>query len=129
MRLQGLRRNIGCRKYISYHIKNDFKQYCIAHDQEKCATREFIKKFDMDIAGGIKEQPKSFWNNAKSKSRNKVSVSDHNTLEGMIASTDLGKTDVLNSYFSRISTKLDNTNIPSVDPIENVPQMMDIIVT
>ena len=38
----------------------------------------------------------------------------------MIAPSDLEKADVLNTYFSNIFTKEDNTNIPSVDPIENV---------
>ena len=47
----------------------------------------------------------------------------------MIASADLEKADVPNTYLSRIFTKEDNTNIPSVDPIENVAQMMDIAVT
>ena len=47
----------------------------------------------------------------------------------MIASTDLEKADALNTYFSRIFTKEDNTNIYSVDPIENVLQMMDVVVT
>ena len=37
--------------------------------------------------------------------------------------------EVLNTYFSRICTKEDNTNIPCFDPMENVPQMMDIVVT
>ena len=47
----------------------------------------------------------------------------------MIASTNLEKADVLNTCLSIIFTKEDNTNIPSVDPIENVTQMMDIVVT
>ena len=47
----------------------------------------------------------------------------------MIASSDLGKAEVLNTYFYRVFTKEVSTNIPSFDPIENVPQMMDIIVT
>ena len=40
----------------------------------------------------------------------------------MIASTDTECADVLNTYISRIITKEDNTNIPSVDPIENVTE-------
>ena len=47
----------------------------------------------------------------------------------MIASTDLEKADVHNTYFLGIFTKEDNTNINIVDPIDNVPQMMDIVVT
>ena len=47
----------------------------------------------------------------------------------MIASTDLEEADVLHTYLSRIFTNEDNTNIPSVYPIENAPKMMDIVVT
>ena len=47
----------------------------------------------------------------------------------MIASSDLDKAEVFNTYISRVFTKEDNTNIPSVDPILNVLQMMEIIVT
>ena len=47
----------------------------------------------------------------------------------MIASTDHEKTDVLCIYFYKIFTKLDNANIPRIDPIENIPLMTDIVVT
>ena len=47
----------------------------------------------------------------------------------MIASTDPEKADVLNTYFSGILSTEDNINIPSVDLIDNVPQMMYIVMT
>ena len=130
MRIERSKRNISYGKYICYHRKKeDNQKYCIARHQAKCATREVIKKFEIDLSRDIKEQPKQLWNYVKSKSKTKIRVSDFKTEEGMITSTDLEKADGLNTYSSRIFTKEDSTNIPSVDPIENAPQMMDIVVT
>ena len=47
----------------------------------------------------------------------------------MIATTDLEKGEVLNAHYSGVFAKEDTSNIPNLDPIVNVPQMMDIIVT
>ena len=41
-------------------IKEDYQVYCIAGSQAKYATRELIMKYEMHLARGIKEQPKSF---------------------------------------------------------------------
>ena len=62
MRLQRLRRNIGCGKYICYRRKKDGPKYCIARKQSKCATREVIEKYEMDLARDIDEQKKTFLN-------------------------------------------------------------------
>ena len=47
----------------------------------------------------------------------------------MIASTDHEIAFVLCTFFKGILTKEDNTNITRVDPMENNPQMTDIVVT
>ena len=66
---------------------------------------------------------------SRNKSKNKVSVSDPKTKERMITSSDHDEADILNTYFSRVFTKENNTNIASFDPIVNLLKMMDIIVT
>ena len=53
----------------------------------------------------LKSNPKKSWNNVKSKSKNKVGVSDPNTEEGVIVSSDPDKTHVLNTYISGIFTR------------------------
>ena len=65
--------------------KKDHQKHCIARNQSKCATREFINKFEMDLPRDINEQQKMSYNYVKSKSKIKASVSDHKTKEGVIA--------------------------------------------
>ena len=59
----------------------------------------------MDLARDIKVQAKKFLKYVKSKAKAKVSVSDHKTEVGIIASADLEKNCCFQYIFSTIFTQ------------------------
>ena len=85
--------------YAPSQNKEYHQKYCSARSHAKFAASELIKKFEMNLAIEIKEQPRKISNNVNNRSKNKVSVSDLITEKGMIASTDHEIAFVLCTYF------------------------------
>jgi hypothetical protein len=90
----------------------DYQLYARARNQAKSACRRALKDHEKDIAKSAKKNPKAFYAYAKSKMKTQDTIPDLKDSGGTLYTSDLGKADVLNKFFSSVFTREDLSSIP-----------------
>ena len=108
----------------NYHKSKFKKLRNIATTVVKKAKRNFEKNLSMEC----KTNPKAFWKYIKTKTVAKDSIG---TLihEDRVASTDIDKANLLNTYFAQVFTKEDLTSFPVFNKLPHISLICEIMIT
>lgn len=95
-------------------------------------TRNIQKIEQKNIAHQCKTNPKKFWNYVNSKFKNKNKIGNLSFINNLgkeeVTDSDTIKTEVLNSFFSSVFVKEDNTNFTQLDNIPAAIPMENLII-
>ena len=86
----------------------DYQQYVKAQNQAKNACRNAVRDHEKTVAAEAKKIPRKFFAYTKTKMKTKDSVADLND-SGQKVSTNDGKANLLNRFFSSVFTAEDLT--------------------
>ena len=89
-----------------------------------------MKDFEKVIAQSqsAKTNPKAFYAYAKSKLKTRESVADLTDKSGRKATSDAGKAEMLNEFFSSVFTKENTGFVPDCDRRQLSNEMQDIVI-
>ena len=98
------------RKYNSHQTLWSAKKYYEARNLCANQIRDIKKTFEKKIVNEAKTNPKSFWKYVKSQTKYNESIPKLKNDKGAFVETDIDKAEVLNSFFSSVFTKDDESN-------------------
>ena len=79
-------------------------------------TRRLRKDFEQSLAGGVKTNPKAFWQYANSRCKTRSTIENLVDVDGSMASEDADRARVLNEFFSSVFTSEDHGAAPPILP-------------
>ena len=85
--------------------------------------------FEKEIAKNIKSDNKSFWNYVRSQTNTRVGISDLQSNDGTLTSSDAQKAELLNAFFSSVFTEENTSNIPNIESSEFERDLDSIVIT
>jgi len=102
------------RKNIVFGKYKDSKHPAVksACKAAKAEVRRARKQFERKLAQNIKSDSKSFFADARSKTKCKVQVGPLLDNNGVLLDSEKDKTSSLNNYFATVFTSEDTTDIP-----------------
>ena len=74
-----------------------------------------MRLYEKGIASQTKENPKHFWRYVKSKLKVRHGVPNMEREDGTLSETDFDKAEVLNSFFKKVYTLEDDSELPNVE--------------
>jgi hypothetical protein len=102
-------------RYKKSKDAKDYEQYVKIRNQAWWATRNAVRALEKCIAKEVKDNPKSFWKYAYTKTKTRTGISDLLTgNEDELTQNDDEKAEVLNRFFSEVCTKEDLSYIPEL---------------
>ena len=120
MNFQGLKKvkkkHKAWKRYLCTKDGRDYQKYARIRNKCKHVMSKLVKDFEMQIAKDIKNNPKSFWKYANSKTKTRSGVPKLKKRDGSWAESDKDKADELNKYFSSVFTREDITSMPNNFP-------------
>jgi hypothetical protein len=102
------------KRYLRTRSDVEYNLYARARNQAKKACRTAVKNFEKDVAKNSKKNPKAFFLYASSKCKTRDGIADLNVNQRKISS-DEGKANVLNQFFSSVFTDEDLNSIPAIE--------------
>ena len=102
------------RRWRNSRDKEDYLSDAKARNQARSACRKAVRLYEKDIASQIKQNPKHFWRYVKSKLKVQHGVPNLKREDGTLTETDFDKTEVLNSFFKKVYTLEDDSELPYV---------------
>ena len=103
------------RRWRNSRDNEDYLSYAKARNQARSACRKAVRLYEKDIASQIKQNPKHFWRYVKSKLKVRHGVPNLEREDGSLTETDFDKAEVLNSFFKRVYTLEDDSELPNVE--------------
>jgi hypothetical protein len=97
-------------RYLQTKDGIDYLAYTRARNQAKAACRKAVKDIEKRIAKEAKTKPKAFYAYAKAKLSVHEGIADLVDKDGNVITNDIGKADLLNSFFCSVFTK-ENTDV------------------
>ena len=120
------RKHRAWQRYLNTKEGQDYQKYARARNEARTYLRKLVREFEKGIVDDIKSNPKAFWKYVKSKSKTKSGVNCIEKEDGSMATDDQEKAKLLNNFFSSVFTKEDQTNIPNIFPLPNLPYSFKI---
>ena len=117
------------RKYTLTRDLLDHARFTRCRNQLRKLTRDLRKKYEMKLAVGIKQNPKSFWRYTSSRLKTKSRVEALRNEEGGLTVDSQEKSEVLSRYFSSVYTIEDDEVPPSSENTFRGPALEDIDVS
>jgi hypothetical protein len=102
------------KRYLQTRDGADYLLYTRARNQAKSSCRSAVKNFEKNVAKNAKQNPKAFFSYARSKSRTNEGISDLKVDQRKVTS-DEGKANVLNQFFSSVFTDEDLSSFPDCE--------------
>ena len=119
------------KRYLQSDASIDYHKYIeqrnICNRVIKRAKREYERK----ISQNCKENPKTFWQYVRSKSKCVSGISPLDKGDGNLAFDDKDKADILNKFFSGVFTRENTDNVPELEPgcRSNYTFLADIVIS
>ena len=102
-------------KYRQSREGTDYINYRRAANRVKAEVRKAVRTVEKRIATEAKQNPKAFFNYARSKMKTRTGVSYLEYPDGRMAHTDVEKAELLNTFFSDVFTKEDLITTPTFE--------------
>ena len=107
----------------------DYLSYARARNQARSACRKAVRLYEKDIASQIKQNPKQFWRYVKSKLKVRQGVPNLEREDGTLTETDFAKAEVLNSFFKKVFTLEDDSELPNVEQMRVIHPSQEVTFT
>jgi len=92
----------------------NWQSYASKRNSATRACRHAKLNFEREIAGKLKEDPKSFHSYVRSQLKTKSGIGDLESGDGSLLTSDVQKAELLNSFFASVFTDEDTTTIPTL---------------
>lgn len=116
------------KKYLQTREGTDYLHYTRARNQVKSSCRAAVKSHEKNIARNVKQNPKAFFSYAKSKLKTRDGIADLKDGQKKVSS-DAGKANLLNKFFSSVFTEEDLSNIPTCECASTDSKLCEIDIT
>eukprot|EP00745_Piridium_sociabile_P035972 TRINITY_DN63634_c0_g1_i2.p1 TRINITY_DN63634_c0_g1~~TRINITY_DN63634_c0_g1_i2.p1 ORF type:complete len:797 (-),score=144.14 TRINITY_DN63634_c0_g1_i2:185-2575(-) len=103
------------KRYMNSKDGRDYRAYARARNQAKWVCRKAVRDYERTIALESKNNPRSFFRYARSKTKVKTGVSELKDIDGTTVSSDKSKAEILNKYFCTVFTQEDTDNVPNFE--------------
>ena len=107
--------------YKRYLVTKQGKEYeKYIRERNKCAKeiKKAKKKHEKNIAKDCKENPSKFWKYVNSKCKSNIGISSLKDKKGNLITSDKGRAELLNEFFTSVFLKEDLSNLPKVSEAE-----------
>jgi hypothetical protein len=109
------------RKFRKSKTEENWRLFKEARNKANCLIQRDKRDYELAVAEGSKTNPKLFWNYVNSKTKIKQGVCDLEKENGTLTEGDREKANTLNSFFTSVFTKEDQT-MPDVTQINTASQ-------
>lgn len=115
--------------YLMCKTKQNFQKYAELRNKatRECRNARFF--FEQKLSENIKSDSKSFWNYVRAQSKTKSGISDLESSDGTMTTSDLEKAELLNSFFSSVFTNENTTHIPELAEREFHSELNNLNIT
>ena len=109
------------KKYYAYKrflVTKQGREYEDYIRKRNACSKEIKKskrKHEENIAKGCKENPTPFWKYVNEKCKTNVGISSLKDEKGNLVTSDEGRAELLNNFFTSVFLKEDKTNLPKVE--------------
>lgn len=103
-------------RYRQTREGQDYLEYARARNSAKAEARRAIRDYEREIAKRAKQNPKAFYKYANSKMKTRTKITDLKTKDGSEVTTDKGKAEEFNRFFSSVFIDEDLNSIPRFTP-------------
>ena len=117
------------RRWRNSRDNEDYLSYARARNQARSACRKAVRLYEKDIASQIKQNPKQFWRYVKSKLKVRQGVPNLEREDGTLTETDFAKAEVLNSFFKKVFTLEDDSELPNVEQMRVIHPSQEVTFT
>ena len=93
----------------------DFEQYIRKRNECSKEIKKAKRKHETNIANDSKENPTRFWKYVNEKCKTNVGISSLKDEKGNLVTSDRGRAELLNGFFTSVFLKEDTSNLPNVD--------------
>ena len=107
----------------------DYLLYSRARNQAKWEWRKAEKDFEKKIAREAKTNPKAFYRYAQSTLKTRSRLSDLLSTDGELITSDKGKANEMNNFFTSVFTRENITSMPEFPDQEYNSPLTDITIT
>ena len=105
------------RRYLLTKDGRDYLEYVKARNAAKSEARKAVRDYEKEIAKQAKNNPKAFYKFVNSKLKTSHRVNDILAEDNTLVSSDAGKAEVFNTYFSSVFVQEENVNkMPDFSP-------------
>ena len=118
-------------RYLRSDASIDYHNYIDQRNKCNRAIKRAKREYERKISHNCKENPKTFWQYVRSKSKCVSGISPLDKGDGNLAFDNKDKADILNTFFSSVFTREDTENVPDLEPggRSNHIFLSDIVVT
>jgi len=117
-------------RYMESKDRTKYLEYCKFRNKVRALSRKNQREFERLIASKVRDEPKLFWNYAKSKLKTTERIPDLYSPDGakVLVTNDVDKANVLSDFFASVFTQEPNTEFPDVASvtIEHPMTQLDI---
>ena len=115
-------------KYQRHPTEENWKTYIIARNRSTKGVRQAKKAHERIIAENLKVNPKGFWKLVQQKTKVKTGITDLIS-NGTKITSDQGKANILNRFFSSVFTVEDQVTVPKIEIPNDIPEQAHLHIT
>src|SRR5664279_4398204 len=120
------RKRTAFEKYQQTREGKEYIEYTKARNAAKTETRRAVRDYEREIAKKAKVNPKAFYSFVNSKLKTRTTIGDLQTDDGEEISSDNGKAEIFNRFFSSVYTQEDTQQISQPEGTSIKSQLLDI---
>ena len=109
----------------------EYENYIRKRNESAREIRKAKRKHEENIARESRENPTKFWKYVNDKCKTNVGISSLKDKNGNLITSDKGRAEILNNFFTSVFLKEDVTNLPTVEEGEysNKKEIKDISIS
>ena len=115
------------KRYLITKEGKEYEDYIRIRNECTRAVKRAKKKHEKNIAKDTKENPTKFWKYVNEKCKTNVGISSLKDENGDLVTTDEGKAELLNNFFTSVFLKEDLTNLPETEEGQYSGKMIEEI--
>ena len=115
-------------EYQRHPTEENWKTYIIARNRSTKGVRQAKKAHERIIAENLKVNPKGFWKLVQQKTKVKTGITDLIS-NGIKITSDQGKANILNRFFSSFFTVEDQVTVPKIEILNDIPEQVHLHIT
>ena len=102
------------KRYLVTKQGKEYEMYIKRRNECSKAIKRAKRKHESNIANESKENPTKFWKYVNEKCKTNVGISSLKDEKGNLVTSDEGRANILNKFFTSVFLKEDTSNLPNV---------------